>query len=137
MVTLQQLQAAFPANEAFQTLQQETFDFWVAEAYSRLNADRLGTQLDFAALLFVAHSVTMDAKSPGGSVVAPLSSKSVGGASGSYDLGAVTFNDAGEFNATVYGQRLWPILRGAAMGGLYIPPPMPLPSAFRRRGGSW
>ena len=54
-----------------------------------------------------------------GDSLGPVSSKSVGGVSISYDSGSISIAGAGAWNATSYGQRLYKLLQSAAMGGRY------------------
>jgi hypothetical protein len=123
--------------------------FWLTQAYSQLNAFSLGEQLDYAAQLFTAHKLVLAFNASqvtaggggGGQSAGMVASKSVGGASISYDTGSTAIPGAGEYNATTWGQMLWPILRGALAGPIYVPASFDATAQrgfgafpFRRRG---
>jgi|HubBroStandDraft_1064217.scaffolds.fasta_scaffold66269_3 hypothetical protein len=116
--------------------------YWLGVASTTLAPWRLGANYDLAAMLFAAHNIalgmtavaaTANGANPG-APSAPMTSKSAGGLSASYDAGLTAVEGAGAYNATSYGQRLWKMLESAAMGGLYRAPP-PRPHVFGYRGG--
>lgn len=102
--------------------------FWLAQAYSTLNAARFGTNLDLAAMLFTAHNIVMSARDASASSGAGIpgnpssvtASKAVGPVSISYDTTLTAIPGAGIWNATSYGQRFWRLLKLAGAGGLYV-----------------
>ena len=129
MITAAQFIAAFPE---FSTSPLDPVSFWLTQAYSQLDGYRLGTQLDYAAMLFTAHNMSLanqaalasaGAGAAIGGVAAPMQSKTVGPVSASYDTASVAIEGAGQWNATSYGQRLYPLLRGASLGGTYVGAP--------------
>jgi hypothetical protein len=98
------------------------YNGWQAQAVLMLNQGRLGKAYPLAVMLYVAHNLKlgMDAARSGGAVTGPMSSKSVGPVSASYDAAALTFKDAGMWNGSSYGIRLYQIMK--AMGGfMYVP----------------
>lgn len=105
-------------------------DYWLGIADAQVSKDRFGTSRDLAVMLFVAHNIVLSARSvvtaaTGGAVGAPLavaSSKSVGGASISYDTSLTAIPGAGVWNATSYGQRYYQMLRAFGSGPLYRVP---------------
>jgi hypothetical protein len=119
--------AAFPQFTASPTPQ---IQFWITQGYSQLDAYPLDKQLDYAVQLFTAHNLVLQQRALAegqaggqpGTGVGMTASKSVGGAAISYDNEATTSStkDAGIYNATVYGQMLWPLLRGSIAGPLYV-----------------
>lgn len=119
--------ANFPQFTAYPTGQ---IQFWLTQAYSQLSSFSLCDQLDYAAQLFTAHNLVLQQRAmqegqsgaTPGTGVGMVASKAVGGASISYDNGATSSStkDAGIYNATVYGQMLWPLLRGAIAGPIYV-----------------
>lgn len=130
MIQYSDLIAAFPEFSNSTTYPQTQVDFWLPQAYNQLNACRFdAATLDLAAMLFVAHNITLSAQAAQaansgaivGKTVAPQSSKSVGGVSVSYDVGAVTVEGAGPYNATSYGQRLYKLMQAYSAGPLYVP----------------
>lgn len=129
-ITHDQFVAAFPefANTTIYPITQ--FDFWASQAYLQLNACRFGTSLDLGAMLFVAHNIVLSAQAvkaaaTGGGTVAGTSglvaSKSVDKVSVSYDNATATTAGAGLWNATVYGQRLYAMMRAFGVGPMYVP----------------
>ena len=132
--------AAFPefANTTLYPVAQ--FAFWEAEAERELPAIRLGSSLPVAIMLFVAHNVSLSAQAArtaasggiAGGVDGPVSSKSVGSVSKSYDLGSSASTGAGEFNLTGYGRRLYRLLKAAGAGPVYFPPPRMCPPSWGR-----
>ena len=86
---------------------------WLDLASIMLNAERWGAALDFGTGLFVAHNLALGAVSTAaakkggapGQQIGPLSSKSVGHVSASYDTGAGIEPGAGHWNLTTYGTR--------------------------------
>lgn len=112
-------------------------NFWITQAYAQLNAQRFGAALDLAAMLFVAHNTVLGARDAAtaaasgvtGQATGPLASKSVGGASASYDVGAVSTAGAGIYNSTSYGQRLYYMIQQYCSGPVYV--------SGQRRGGAF
>ena len=102
--------------------------FWLDTAYSMLNAGRWGRQLDMAAELYTAHNLALEARAmkeseaggiPGGSV-GVLNSKSVDKVSAGYDTGIATEQGAGHWNQTIYGTRLWRLIKMFGAGPLQV-----------------
>lgn len=128
MITPEQFTTNFPAFSNPTAYPTEQIQFWLTQGYSQLNACSLGNQLDYAAQLFAAHNLTLlrsanqGAESgSGGQSAGMLAAKAVGGASAGYDTAATAQEGAGVYNATVYGQLLWPLLRGSQAGPKYSP----------------
>ena len=109
--------------------------FWLDTAYSMLNPARWGRQLDMAAELYVAHNLALEARAmkesqgggiPGGSV-GVLSSKSVDKVSAGYDTNRATEESAGHWNLTIYGTRLYRLIKlfgaGPVQVGIGVSPP--------------
>jgi hypothetical protein len=90
-------------------------NFWLGVAYKLLNACRFQDMLDTAAELYVAHNIALERqaqKSASGGAVpglstGPVSSKTVGPVTQAYDTTAGIFEDAGPWNLTIYGTRLY------------------------------
>lgn len=91
-------------------------------------ADRWGEFRDIGQAMFVAHFLALDAREdrqsaaggePGSlSSGATISSKSVGGASISYDISSITEQGGGFWNMTSYGLRWLRFARMIGMGGM-------------------
>lgn len=102
--------------------------FWLDFAYTMLNAGRWRNTLDMAAQLYAAHNVVLErraideaalGKAPGGTT-GPVSSKSVDKVSVAYAVSDATAADASHWNLTIYGTRLWRMIRLFGMGPVYV-----------------
>lgn len=80
----------------------------------------------YAMGLFTAHYLTAygsqaeGGSGVGGSVMGVVSSKSVDGASVSYDTSSTAWHDAGFWNATPYGRELWYLMRIYGAGAIQL-----------------
>lgn len=98
------------------------------EVFPILNPIRWRTQLDLATQLYIAHHVVLekqasDAAAVGGNpgtATGPLTSKSVSSVAASYDPNVAKEENAGYWNLTVYGLRLYRLIRLFGMGPLQI-----------------
>lgn len=101
---------------------------WMTVATNLVNADRWGELADIGIELATAHHLALaqrdaNAAASGaapGAIAAPLSSKSVGPVSASYDTGAVTLTDAGFWAMTSYGLRFLSLARMMGAGPIQI-----------------
>ena len=102
--------------------------YWLTVAYSMLSPTRWGKQLDIAAELYVAHNLALEARAqreaangaiPGGSV-GVLSNKSVDKVSAGYDVGSSTEAKGGHWNLTIYGTRLYRMMKMFGAGPITI-----------------
>ncbi len=127
-VTVQQLRADFPEFASTTTFPNSTLTFWLNLAYSLLNAQRWGNQLDVGAELFAAHNIVIEARAQAASAsggipgeqVGPMNSKSVDKVSIGYDTSSGIQPDAGHWNMTVYGTRFIRLVRMFGAGPLQI-----------------
>lgn len=131
-ITRTDLVAAFPEFTSPESFPDGQVDFWIQQAGLQLNANRLGTKLDYATMLFVAHNLVLSASAAqtagaGGALTSGgiLTSKSVGSVSAGYDFGSVSVSGAENYNSTTYGQRLWRLLRATSTGPFYVRSPRP------------
>lgn len=144
MIAYADFTAAFPefSNAADYPVPQ--FNFWAPQAYAQLNASRFGTEIDLAAMLFVAHQLSLSKResaaaanhAPVGGATGALSSKSIGPVSAGYDTSVTAIPGAGPWNYTTYGQRLYKMMTGYTRGGVYRAPPRrqtTFPFGFGRR----
>lgn len=133
---------AFPefGNATYPT---PTVQFWLTQGYQDLNASRFGQDIDLAVMLFAAHNLVLGARNAAaaatpsgivGQASGPLSSKSVGGVSASFDTGAVATEGAAIYNSTSYGQRLWSLMMQFGSGPRYAPTARGFQFASRRFG---
>lgn len=117
--------AVFPEFDDESKYPVAAVEFWIAQALGLYPLNRYGAQTDLVIMLYVAHNLALGviAGASGGVAgsFAPVASKAVGSVSKSMDTSAVTSADAGIWNGTAYGQRLYALLRGFATGGFYRP----------------
>lgn len=117
MMTVDEFRSAFPVFDALAFPDSAVeYRLKIADAWFTANPWIDETIRDHAKGLYVAHSLAMlGSVAVGGSGTGSMasgssgviSSKSVDGASVSFDTGAVTSADAGFWNATPYGRELW------------------------------
>lgn len=126
---IENFRSAFPEFLDESKYTDDMLEFWSTFAEKLLNATRWGDLLTHGLYLFVAHQITLAYKdyadgtagrAPGQSASGIVSSKSVGGASISYDTGSVSLADAGNFNSTRYGREFWQLSQLIGMGGYYV-----------------
>ena len=115
-------------------------EFWLGIAYSMLSASRFGRQLDIAVELYTAHNLALEARAQAtaanggipGEAVGVLNSKSVDKVSAGYDTSAATEQGAGHWNLTIYGTRLYRLIKlfgaGPIQIGIGSPPPLSGPA---------
>jgi hypothetical protein len=105
--------------------------FWMDVAYQLLNASRWGRQLDLAAQLYTAHNCVLEARMnveaanggiPGanGSGIGVVNSKSVDKVSVGLDVSAMQQEFMGAYGLTVFGVRLWQLIRLFGAGPLQV-----------------
>lgn len=121
----------FPAFDV-ETFPDVRVAFWLSIASKSLDAGRWGDLLDQGLCLYVAHNLTLeraaqvDTKGTGGMSAAagPLvsESKAVGGVSKSEGRSQATtaWANAGPWNATIYGQQLYNLMRMVGAGGVQL-----------------
>jgi hypothetical protein len=97
-------------------------------AFKLLNPARFADLIVLASELYAAHYLTLDAQderaaaSGGlpGQTAGQVTNKSVGGASIAYDASGSLETDAGAWNLTTYGKRLYRLIKLAGMGGAQV-----------------
>lgn len=128
MLTPQQLRSDYPEFTSTVTYPNSAITYWLTVAYSMLNADRWGRQLDLGAAMFVAHNLVLEAKVqaeakvggiPGGQV-GPINSKSVDKVSLGYDTAVGIVPDAGHWNLSIYGTRFIKLARMMGAGPIQL-----------------
>ena len=122
------LRAAFPEFASADTYPDLLAVYWLGMGNLQLSAARFGSSLSLAIRLYAAHNLVLAAQAAkqvaAGAAVGSggiLSSKSIDGVSASYDTSLTAFQNAGVYNATSYGQRLYGMLRAAGTGPRYVP----------------
>lgn len=102
--------------------------YWITVAGNLLNACRFQNMLDVATELFVAHHLVLERqaqKSAAGGAVpglstGPVASKTVGPITQAYDTTAGIFEDAGPWNLTTYGTRLYNLFMMFGAGPIQV-----------------
>ena len=130
-VTYPEFVAAFPEFADAGKYPKPQIAFWIEQAPINLKASSFGRTWKLAQMLFVAHNTVLGARNAqagSGSGIAgmasgPMSSKTVGQVSASYDTGATAIDGAGAWNATSYGQRLYTMIKAVGAGPIYRAPP--------------
>lgn len=113
LITPANLRTNFPEFDSTSVYPDAQVQFWLDFAYIMVNAQRWGVALPMGIQLFAAHNLVLGGQAvraatvggfPGGQV-GPVSSKSVGPGSMSYDVGVGVEDKAGHWNLTTYGTR--------------------------------
>jgi hypothetical protein len=102
--------------------------FSLTFAYSMLNAAVWGSQLDIAAELYAAHNLAIEKRAQleaangevPGTTTGPINSKSVDKVSVGFDVGSAVNEGAGHWNLTIYGTRLYRLIRMFGVGPIFI-----------------
>lgn len=132
-VSVAQFRADFPEFSSTTRFPTGQISFWLTVAYAMLNANRWGNQLDLAAELYAAHHSSLERKALDESVVAsktnagtpgqstgPINSRSVDKASVAYSADLACEEKAGHWNLTIYGTRLYRLIKLFGMGPVYV-----------------
>lgn len=120
--------AAFPEFADVSDYPDAQVQFWLDLAGIMLNPDRWQDLIDQGTCLFVAHhlstgqrdQLTAAAGGTPGATSGPVTSKSVDKVSISQDTGAITFENGGFWNSTMYGIRLLTLARYVGAGGVQL-----------------
>lgn len=122
--TVDQFREIFPEFAAA-TYPDARIQFFLDLAYAQLNPRVWGGLLDRAAILLTAHNIAVaprpsttagGANSFVGLATGLVSSKSLGGASVSYDNTTGSEDGAGSYNLTRYGQQFYSLLDSTVVG---------------------
>lgn len=132
--------AAFPAYKDTIKFPPAQVAFYIALGYKLHNADRWGDLLDFGVMLWVAHSLSLDAQGMGagvaGTVRGVVTSMSADGLSWSRDIGSAVDPQAGHWNLSTYGLRWRSLVNMMGAGPLYVGAPG-LYDAYLSGGNGW
>lgn len=101
---------------------------YIALATARLNPIRWQSQLDYGVELFVAHYLTLKERNDRvarmggipGEVKGPLTSRSVGEVSQSWDSSVVALDNGGFWNSSIYGIEFLQLARIFGMGAIQL-----------------
>ena len=128
-ITLAYFRATVPAFADPQDYTDAEIIPLLAMSDTSMPIDRWGEFRDYGQAMFVAHFLSMDARNkrtaeagglPGAVGGGLVSSKGVGGASMSYDLGSATESDAGHWNTSSYGTIWYRFAMMVGMSGLQL-----------------
>lgn len=127
-MTVTEFRTCFPEFSDEAIYPDDSVQFWLDMADRFLVATRWGDALPLGLALFTAHNMALDRQTylSGQRGAAPgisggvMASKSLGGASVSYESVQALFADAGAWALTQYGRRFWTLIRLMGMGGMQI-----------------
>jgi len=135
-ITAAQLRQDYPEFTSTTAYPDSSINYWINMATLMLNTNRWGAAsttstlaiYDIGMELFVAHNIVLEAKAqaeaaagaPPGSSTGPVSSKSVGPVSVSYDTQAGIEKDAGHWNLTIYGTRFIKLAKQFGAGPIQV-----------------
>jgi hypothetical protein len=127
-VTPAQFKSDFPAFFDGVLYPEATCALYLNLAAVTLDPNRFGDYLNLASELFAAHFLTLDmmdnlVAARGGAMGqqgGAIGSKSVGGVSINYALGYDTEPNAGHWNLTTFGKRVYRLIKMAGMGGVQV-----------------
>jgi Protein of unknown function (DUF4054) len=114
-------------------------------AAALLNACLWADQLQLGLYLFTAHNLALEdqanrqaeAGTTPGTTVGPVSSKSVGGVSVSYDVSSGIEPGDSHWGSTTYGRRFLHLCKLVGMGGLQIGGEAPIPGSWFPGSAAW
>jgi len=115
--------AIYPEFRDVNVFPAQQIAFWLTASQSRLDALRWGDLLDQGTALFMAHNIALGhlaGRGGAGSFAGPVASKSVGGASISYDTSGSLLDGAGAYNLTSYGKQFWDLAMMVGSGGVQL-----------------
>jgi hypothetical protein len=123
-----QFRIDFPEFADTSVYPSSTVTFWSALGEKLISSSRLGNLYTQAVQLFTAHNIvlaagniaTASAGGAPGAQTGPVSSKSVGSASVSYDTAATMLEGAGHWNITVYGRQYIQLVRLVCTGAVQL-----------------
>lgn len=127
-MTLAEFRARYPEFASTTVYPDVIVQDWLDTADTFLVPERWGTSLNLGIGLFTAHFLALGRQSAlsGANGAAPgvssgvVASKSLGGASISYESIQGSFNNAGAWALTTYGRQYWTLFRMIGMGGLQL-----------------
>lgn len=148
-VSVAQFRANFPEFSSSPNYPDAMVNLWLQFAYTLLPAQRWRNLLDLGAQLYVAHQITMQGLSvaeggngaPPGMTVGPISAKTVGELTISYDTAMGANADDGPFASTRYGTAFLKLARQFGSGPIQTRPgPIPIGAGggvFFPMGPAW
>ena len=129
-ITYAQFVAVYPEFSNVDVYPQATIStWWIPQAYQQLNVRRFAENMPMAAMLYVAHYLTLGERNAAvaraggipGEARGPTSNKSVDKVSVGYAADSSAIEGAGIWNSTNYGQQLYKMMQAAGSGPFYAP----------------
>lgn len=129
-ITVAQFRSILPSFADSSIYLDENIQFWINIVSANLDPTRWSNMLPVGQALYIAHQLTLERQAimagmrggVGGASFGLLSSKSINGASVSYDTGNIAMADGGDYNLTIYGIRFLKLCRQIGAGPLQITP---------------
>lgn len=125
---------AYPAFKDAQKFPCSQIEFWISQAPNQVNKRLMGKNYPLAVMLFTAHNIVIAAQQNRaaasgipGTPISPVQSKTVGEVSIAYDTKGTEIEGAGAWNATIYGQQLYTLMKATSAGPRYRVPPRRYP----------
>ena len=128
-LTSQQFRADFPEFISTTNFPNGMVNFYINLSTNMLSLNKFGDQIVYAQELYVAHCITIESKAvkeaasggiPGTMSGGIPSNKTVDKVSVSYDMDSVLDPSAGNWNLSIYGVRLWPLMKIFGSGPLFV-----------------
>ena len=129
ILTSQQFRADFSEFSSTTIYPNAMVNFYINLSAGMLNVNRFLDQYIYAQELFTAHCITIEAKSlkeastngiPGTMSAGIPSSKTVDKVAITYDIATIMDPNAGHWNMSTYGIRLWQMMRIFGAGPIYV-----------------
>jgi hypothetical protein len=149
VVSVAQFRQDYPEFGSLEAYPDSAVTYYLTWATILMNPDRWMEVLPLAVELYAAHFLTEERAAflnsitglPAGNVPGPVTAKSVDKVSLSYDISSVSDGEAGDWNQTIYGRRLWRLIQMAGMGpiqvGVGCTPPWVWNGTAAGAGGAW
>lgn len=127
-ITVAKFRYDYPEFQSTENFPSSQITYWINFAYQMLNPQRWGRQLDLAAELYVAHNIAIEmlAMKQGKAGGAPglgmgaINNKSVDKVSVGMDVNLASEKDGGHWNLTIYGTRLYRMIKMFGAGPLIV-----------------
>lgn len=128
MLTVNQFRLNYPEFSSTTLFPASQVNYWIGIAYSFLNANRWGQQLEFGVELYTAHNLSLegraklDAQNNGIPGMSPgmVIAKTVGQVGIKYDNKPSQETDGGHWNLTIYGVRFLRIAKLMGAGPIQV-----------------
>lgn len=135
----------YPEFGSIENYPNSAVEYYLTWATILMNPERWLSALPLAVELYAAHFLSEEyaafqnsrLNQPAGSISGPVSARSVDKVSLTYDVNSVVDTDAGDWNQTIYGRRLWRMVMIAGMGPIQVGVGCTPPWVWNGTGGAW